>query len=233
MKSTVLDIVVERLTNYITSSSLEAGEKLPAETKLAKDFGVGRPTMREACRILESRGYVKRIPGRGIFLASKDAQEPEGAELTWFKENRFELEEVFHVRLCLESLAIKEVIEKNTYPSIIEKLSENYSSFATEKFSPDDAEMYTRLDEEFHQMIVVASGNELLKDIFTLIMAPVLRNMRTVSFRSEINWRNACRAHLRIITAMKKDNSYSIKDSLEDHIRQTRALFYLGDEEAY
>ena len=52
--------VAAAIGERILSRTLREGERLPAETELARQFGVNRSTVREALRELESRGLVQR-----------------------------------------------------------------------------------------------------------------------------------------------------------------------------
>jgi GntR family transcriptional regulator, transcriptional repressor for pyruvate dehydrogenase complex len=58
----------------ILSRALQEGERLPAETELARQFGVNRSTVREALRELESRGLVQRRPGSKLMSVSRPQQ---------------------------------------------------------------------------------------------------------------------------------------------------------------
>jgi GntR family transcriptional regulator len=48
--------------------SLSAGDRLPSEPQLAKQFGVSRATLREAMRTFETQGLVQRQQGVGTFV---------------------------------------------------------------------------------------------------------------------------------------------------------------------
>ncbi len=58
----------------IRSRELPEGARLPAETELARQFGVNRSTVREALRELESRGLLERRPGSKLMSVSRPHQ---------------------------------------------------------------------------------------------------------------------------------------------------------------
>lgn len=58
--------IVEMLRRAITSEQLKAGERLPAETKLAEQFGVARMTLRRAVQELRAEGFLVAASGRGV-----------------------------------------------------------------------------------------------------------------------------------------------------------------------
>jgi GntR family transcriptional regulator, transcriptional repressor for pyruvate dehydrogenase complex len=59
----------------ILSRELPEGERLPAETELARQFGVNRSTVREALRELESRGLLQRRTGSKLMSVSRPPQQ--------------------------------------------------------------------------------------------------------------------------------------------------------------
>ncbi len=59
------DDVLEQLREAIFSGRIRPGERLPGERQLSEEFGVGRPTLREALRSLEAVGIIEVRPGKG------------------------------------------------------------------------------------------------------------------------------------------------------------------------
>jgi GntR family transcriptional regulator len=60
------ELVVDALTARLRAA---AGARLPSETQLAQELGVSRATVREALRILEAQGMVRRRHGVGSFVS--------------------------------------------------------------------------------------------------------------------------------------------------------------------
>lgn len=63
------EMVVNQIKDMISSGRLKEGEKLPSEIALARQLGVSRATLREAFRILEEEGLIKRYHGVGTFVS--------------------------------------------------------------------------------------------------------------------------------------------------------------------
>jgi DNA-binding FadR family transcriptional regulator len=59
------DDVVEQLREAIYTGRIRPGQRLPGELQLCEEFGVGRPTLREALRSLEAVGLIEVRPGKG------------------------------------------------------------------------------------------------------------------------------------------------------------------------
>jgi len=57
-------IVAEELRRQIVTGTLRPGDKLKPENELQTEFGVSRPTLREALRILESESLITIIRGK-------------------------------------------------------------------------------------------------------------------------------------------------------------------------
>lgn len=57
------ELIAGNLRRQIITGELQAGEPLPNEAALMEHFGVSRPTLREAFRILESEGIITVLRG--------------------------------------------------------------------------------------------------------------------------------------------------------------------------
>ena len=65
----VVQQVIDRLTDAMIHKSLRPGEKIPTEIELASTFGVGRNSVREAIKILVSLGVLEIRRPEGTFVA--------------------------------------------------------------------------------------------------------------------------------------------------------------------
>src|SRR5689334_25295441 len=55
--------VEQQLREAILLGQFAQGDKLPPETELAQQFGVSRPTVREALGSLVAAGLIRKVPG--------------------------------------------------------------------------------------------------------------------------------------------------------------------------
>lgn len=67
-KMSTTDKVIESIRSYIQEPGRNPGEKLPTENELGKQLGVGRSSIREALRVLQTMGYVTIVHGKGAFI---------------------------------------------------------------------------------------------------------------------------------------------------------------------
>ncbi len=65
---TIVAQVRDALLELIKERSLQMGDKLPSEERLTEHFGVSRPALREALKVLEQDGVIRTEHGRGRFL---------------------------------------------------------------------------------------------------------------------------------------------------------------------
>ena len=60
--------VAQALENFVAQKRLHAGDRLPSERNLSQSFQVSIPVVREALRMLETKGVLRTYHGRGIFV---------------------------------------------------------------------------------------------------------------------------------------------------------------------
>lgn len=66
--------LAEELVRRIGVGEFRGRERLPSEPHLAKQFGVGRETVRDALAVLAKRGVVRRRRGVGTFVAAPNGR---------------------------------------------------------------------------------------------------------------------------------------------------------------
>lgn len=65
------------IVHRIHAGTYAPNRAIPSEAKLCEEFDVSRKTVRQAIKLLNERGYVRSVRGRGHFVAS----EPPSGEL--------------------------------------------------------------------------------------------------------------------------------------------------------
>lgn len=62
--------LAQRLSSGISAGDWAPGERLPSEPELARRYGIGRPTVRQALDVLVRRGMAERRRGSGTFVCA-------------------------------------------------------------------------------------------------------------------------------------------------------------------
>lgn len=62
--------LAEKLSSGISAGDWGPGQRLPSEPELARQYGIGRPTVRQALEILVRRGLAERRRGSGTYVTA-------------------------------------------------------------------------------------------------------------------------------------------------------------------
>jgi len=111
-RSTLPVLVAEEIKRDILRESLKAGERLPTENELTKQLGVGRPTIREALKILQGQGWIRfKFSGGAYIMDNAKISQKTSAYLQ--KEETLELLEEETSQLTQEGRNVtKEIKER-------------------------------------------------------------------------------------------------------------------------
>ena len=82
MKGSPAERLVAALADDVIEGSLSTGERLPAHRDLAYRLGIGLGTVTKACAVLERRGLVRSVHGRGTFVAALQARSGPAIDLS-------------------------------------------------------------------------------------------------------------------------------------------------------
>jgi GntR family transcriptional repressor for pyruvate dehydrogenase complex len=151
------EYVAEQLRRHIALRLVVPGEALPAERELAAMFGVGRPTVQHALRLLERERLVEARRGRlgGTFVLEPADDERVMEELvSRVLRRRHELEELLDYRRMLEPVVVRRAAERRRKADVarMRRLIEGMRG------SVPEAD-YMRFDTEFHIAVAAATQN--------------------------------------------------------------------------
>jgi DNA-binding GntR family transcriptional regulator len=142
------DAIKERIVERILDGTYGPGERI-VESAVAAEFGVSQAPVREALRDLEAMRFVESQPHRGARVREVSTDE---------------LIQIYPVRAALEEVAGREAAPRITE----EQLTALGEELAAMRRAADDGDLHALMvsDTRFHEIIVEASGNDVLLDVW-------------------------------------------------------------------
>lgn len=210
----IVSQVEERIRELIDSKKYTEGMKLPTENELCQSMNVGRGTVREALRLLQAKGLVEIKPGRGAFVASKQAVDIN--PVVWLVQNEKELRDAIEVRNALEPVAARKMAETAS-EAALRRLKKIHADFLAAVKAGDTVQI-AELDELFHGWIVRESGNQLLNEI-NVHLIQGMHTFRNKTFTVPENVRNAVEPHTRILNAITGRDGNAAEQEMRKHLK--------------
>ena len=210
----IVSQVEERIRELIDSKKYTEGMKLPTENELCQSMNVGRGTVREALRLLQAKGLVEIKPGRGAFVASKQAVDIN--PVVWLVQNEKELRDAIEVRNALEPVAARKMAETAS-EAALRRLKKIHADFLAAVKAGDTVQI-AGLDELFHGWIVRESGNQLLNEI-NVHLIQGMHTFRSKTFTVPENVRNAVEPHTRILNAITGRDGNAAEQEMRKHLK--------------
>lgn len=166
MRETLADRAAQLLLDRIRSGEWALGERLPGETTLAPQLGVGRSTVREAIRQLAAKGVLQTRQGAGVFLTALDVRSDWDDVL-----RRADILAVIETRTAIESEAADLAARRRTQAdlrALRQALAGRDASRAAARASRRAASIEGHVDADLalHRCIVVAAHNPVLLDLY-------------------------------------------------------------------
>ncbi len=198
-------------------------DRLGTETELAAEFGVSRPTLREALRLLASSHLVRatRGPGGGVFVASTPN---EGISRS--------LSESIATMLETDSVSLRELVEARIYLEVplAGLAAQNATAGTTVELETAIAEAqgnhpasdeFRLADAAFHRAIARTAGNELL-GAFTSWTLDVLQPTLIARIGDAIDGEAILRQHRSIVRAIGSRQPAGAQRAMRRHLEYVR-----------
>jgi DNA-binding GntR family transcriptional regulator len=169
------------------------------ERKLASDFGISRTPVREAMAQLESEGFVRSVPRRGIYVVRKTKREVIEMITAW---------------AALESMAAR-LITQTASQEEIAGLRRMFTTFENGKVRAHLDE-YSDVNIEFHQAIIRLSRNAVLIDLAENLFTH-MRMIRRKTIGEKDRADRSIRDHINIIEALEARTTDRAEELVRDH----------------
>jgi DNA-binding FadR family transcriptional regulator len=146
------------IKQYILEHGLNGGDPLPPETQLAQVLGVGRSSVREAIKALQSLGIVEVRRGNGLFVREYNF-DPILETLSYgMRFDSTTLAELVQLRIWLEAAVVEEAVRR-IGPQEIAQLETLMQTWADRVAK---GEPCTDLDKQFHRTLYASLNNQTL-----------------------------------------------------------------------
>lgn len=150
--------VQESLRSYIFDNGLQAGAPLPPEGLLAQRLGIGRNSVREAIKALESIGVLETRRGIGVFVKEFSFQPLLDNLAYGLGDTLRDVEELLEIRRVLET----GLIERTVTGIGNEDLKELRQLTAKMRARAEQGESFPQEDRDFHELLFRCQNNRML-----------------------------------------------------------------------
>jgi GntR family transcriptional repressor for pyruvate dehydrogenase complex len=170
VRQSLADRLARRIRAMIQNGSYGAGDRLPPIMEMARQFGVGHPTVREALKKLETVGVVEIRHGSGVYVSSSQDVMVLASPDFAGKVTKKLLLDLIEARIPIEMQSTALAVRNATQAHFDEM--RQLLTTAGEHLDNDD--VLNPINMAFHRQIALASGNtvlaqlrDVLQDLFT------------------------------------------------------------------
>lgn len=215
------ELVAASLRRRIITGELQVGDPLPNEATLMEQFGVSRPTLREAFRILESESIITVLRGAhgGARVLAPDSSAAARYTGLLLQYQGVPLVDVYRARASLEVTAIGTLAdgdhehELDTFEALLSAGADLL----------DDAAAFARHDVDVHQALIDLAGNQALAVLAGMLVHIIdAHHAQFIAAHGGANERpssrDAHRSYLRLLGHMRAGDATAAQEFWHKHL---------------
>ena len=182
------ELIAGQLRSQIVRGILKEGDALPSEMGLMQQFGVSRPTLREAFRILESESLilVRRGSRGGVQVMAPDVSVAARYVGLLLQMSNTTLADLYETRTVIEPAAVGLLAQRRTKQDLKE-LSECVNALedlVSKGAAGANLDQWSEAAYRFHDEIVARCGNQSLGILAGVLHEVVAGHMNAAVTRS-------------------------------------------------
>jgi len=213
------------IRRHLARADLQPGDRLGTEQELANEFGVSRPTLREALRLLASSHLIRasRGPRGGIFVASTPnegmSRTVSEAVATMLETQSISLGALVEARLHIE-VPLAALAARNATDETVLRLE---AAIADQEGKDPASDPFRLADACFHRTIAATAGNELLR-AFASWTLDVLQPSLIEKVGDSIDGDAIISQHRDILRAIRRNQPAGAARAMDRHLGYLRDL---------
>lgn len=181
------------------------GGSLITEGDVSVAVGVSRTPVREAFLRLQAEGLLRLYPKRGALVVPVSARE---------------VDDVMETRALVERFAVEKVIASDGHAQAGARLADALARQRKLRRSPDS---FTEADRDFHGLLVAATGNQVLVDLYASLRDRQLRMGVSALARDPGRIDRILDEHAELVGAVAAGDREAALACVERHLRGTEA----------
>lgn len=218
--------VIEDIGASIVSGVLRPGDALPGESQLAMQMEVSRTVLREALKVLASKGLIETRQKTGMRVRDPRYWNHLDADiLNWrcaaMPTEDF-VEKLVEMRAIIEPAAVMAAARRRE-PGQLAAIADALEAME----NAVDLEAWAEADLRFHEAVLAATNNELLSSLFAVIET-ALATFFVMSARTAKNFKYSLPHHRAVYEAIRRRRPNEAAAAMHTMIADSRANMRKG-----
>lgn len=222
------DLVVDEIKAWIVNRRMRPGDKLPNERELIDRFNVGRGTVREALKSLETFGLVERIRGAGGGARVSSMGHDQASQLlrSFFYFEGLTWGELYELRRLVEPELAASVIDRLTADDYA-ALNRTLDTCRQGAAGDVDARTHRRAELAFHEVLAARCPNPLMRFVCRF-MDELLRDFVVADDVLQTDGGRFARctltAHEELLAAFRAGDADAVRERMRAHIDEAGCI---------
>ncbi len=210
--------VVDEVGGWILTGRNQPGDVLPSEQALSDQFGVSKTVIREAMKILASKGLVTIRQGIGTTVRPREQWHPFDPLILRYQQQGTTFVDLLQARHILEPEVAALACGRSSDAEFLDQLF----AYVEKGGQVTTVEDHVHYDLAFHQALANATGNQMLVIMMNSI-GQFLRASREALFQVPGALGRSVDFHREIYGAVARNDPDAARDAMRRHLRQVES----------
>ena len=222
----VSDEIVGQVRALISEGVLKPGDRLPPERELIREFGVSRPSLREALKSLVAQGFLEVKQGDRTFVKSITSEKLQDPLSLLLKADKQKIFNLIEVRKAMEAWGAFHAAQRGSEEDI-KRLEEIIEEM---KEALEEGKSWEKQDADFHLAMAQATHNTIQTHIMSTIY-DLLRESVARVFRDRGKVKKLFNQHYRIFSAIKNRSPDKARERVLEHLNYVESEVKAWEDE--